>query len=222
MRQLGRETALVVLLGLLAWGLGGCWNPFAPPPGDDDPDEIPWELRDSPQHVLDNLVLAYKNQKAEEYLDCLSEDFTFHLSPADLEEDPELPEYWTKSEERDVHEAMFSGQGDHGGVDRIELTLTPDGDPIPIEVSPGVFHYQYKESVVLRVYMRENDLIYLATAPSLYELRIDQDQEGPNGETLWEICSWYDLDPGGGLRSGQTPKDVERVSLGLLRTMFQE
>jgi len=222
MKLAGRETALVVLLGLLAWGLGGCWNPFAPPKGDPDPDPIEWEIRDSPQHVLDNLVTAYKNKKAEEYLDCLSEDFIFFLNPRDVEEHPELePGYWDKPEERDVHEAMFSGAGLHGGVDRIELTLTQIGDPIPIEVSPSVFHYEYQEGVDLRVHMREDDLIYQATAPSKYEFRIDQDQVGPNGETLWEICAWHDLDDGT-MRSLSIPEDIEPVSLGILKRMFLE
>jgi hypothetical protein len=215
-RPLAAMLALFVPLSFLC----GCSSP-ADSGGDPPDDPIEWEIRDSQQHVLDNLVTAYENKKAEEYLDCLSEDFIFYLNPEDVKNDPTLPYYWDKPEERDVHEAMFSGQGADGGVDRIELTLTQDGDPIPVEVAPGVFHYQYKEGVDLRVHMRLNNLIYQATAPSLYELRID-DQVGPNGEPLWEICSWRDLDGGGGLRSASVPSDVEPVSLGVLKQMFRE
>jgi hypothetical protein len=202
--------ALFVPLSFLC----GCSSP-ADSGGDPPDDPIEWEIRDSQQHVLDNLVTAYENKKAEEYLDCLSEDFIFYLNPEDVKNDPTLPYYWDKPEERDVHEAMFSGQGDHGGVDRIELTLTQDGDPTPIEVSPGVFHYQYRESVNLRMHMQEDNLIYFTTAPVLFELREDADQTGPNGETLWEICDWYDLNEEGGRAA------VDQGSWGLMKALFR-
>jgi hypothetical protein len=62
-------------------------------------------------------------------------------------------------------------------------------------------------------------MVYLANAPSLYEFRID-DQEGPNGETLWEICAWYD-------QEAPTPKPAatdggtERISFSRAKAMFR-
>jgi len=213
--RFGRCAALLALLGALAAGLGGCWNPFAPP-GGDDPPVVVFKERTSPANVLYNLTEAYKNQKAEEYLDCLSEDFIFFLNPKDVEEDPDLePGYWDKAEERDVHENMF-GSGD---VDRITLTLTQVGDPVPVDPGDGTgVHYQYKESVDLRVYVGDTE--FWANAPSRFEFRIDQDQVGPNGEQLWEICFWYDLNED---ERGSIATDVsaERITFSRAKAMFQ-
>jgi hypothetical protein len=216
-RQRIRACAGVALLALLAWGLGGCWNPFAPPKGDPPPDPITWELRDSPQHVLDNLITAYKNKDAAHYLDCLAEDFIFFLNPAEVIEDPDLePGYWGKAEERVVHEGMF-GDGEFH-ADHITLTLSLIGDPISIEPHPGEIHWQYKEAVDLSVYV--GDTQYWATAPSMFEFRIDQDQVGPNGETLWEIVNWYDLESTS-REDVVTADDIESVSFGRAKAIFR-
>jgi hypothetical protein len=209
--------ALVALLGLLALGLSGCWNPFAPPPGDPDPDPPNWELRDSPQHVLDNLVTAYRNRAVEQYVDCLAVDFIFWMNPQEVADNPQyLPGYWDLGEERAVHEKMF-GDGDLH-ADRIELTLTLLGNPVAIEPSPGDIHWQYTESVDLRVTIGATE--FRANAPSKFEIHIDQDQQGPNGETLWEIANWYDLEqPSRG--NVVTDEGTEIISLGRAKAMFQ-
>ena len=215
-RQRVRGCAALFLLGLLAWGTGGCWNPFAPDPGDPPVDPPSWELRDTPQHVLDNLITAYKNKNAERYLDCLAEDFIFFLNPDEVAEHPELePGYWGKAEERVVHEGMFGDGELH--ADRVTLTLSLVGNPISIEPIPGEIHWQYQEAVDLSVYV--GDMQYWATAPSMFEFRIDQDQVGPNGETLWEIIYWYDLEPR--RQDIVTADDVESISFGRAKAMFR-
>ncbi len=217
-----RGYATVALLGLLAWGLGGCWNPFAPPPDDRPPDPVEWEMRDTPQHVLDNLVTAYENKDASHYLDCLAEEFTFIANPQEVEIHPDLePGYWDKAEERSIHEQML---GDDG-AETIALTLTQDGDPIQVEgpEPEDPPQWQYKESVDLRVYVilpEQGPTTFLANAPSLFQFRIDEDQEGPNGETLWEIVFWYDL-PTGGRLTPPSEEEGEIVSLSRLKAMFK-
>ncbi len=217
-----RGCAAAALLGLLAWGLGGCWNPFAPPPGDPPDDPVEWDMRDTPQHVLDNLVKAYEHKDAAHYLDCLAEDFMFWANPDEVEDHDELePGYWDKAEERVIHEEMLG----EDGAETIALTLTQDGDPQQIE-GPNPWdppEWKYEEAVDLRVYVitPEGPLTLLATAPSMFQFRIDQDQEGPNGETLWEIVRWDDL-PGSGSRDGvASDESGDRISVGRLKAMFQ-
>jgi len=190
-RHAGRALLTLCVVVLVAVVAGGCWNPFAPGGGGggDVPEE--YEIRDTPEHVLHNLQTAYENSNATEYLDCLAEDFIFFLNEDDWTNDPDLPEYWGKAEETAIHENMFADGSD---VDRIDLTLTVDGEPIQV---PGPEpedppHWQYQEAVDLRVYI--GTTIYLATAPSLFEFRIDEDDVGPQGQQLWEIWRWYDLD----------------------------
>jgi hypothetical protein len=185
-------AALLALTGALIWGCSS-------PTDNEGPDDQPvWELRDSPQHVLDNLATAYRNKDVERYLGCFAQDFVFFLNPDDVAADPGLqPGYWGKAEERTIHEHMFGSEGDH--ADRITLTLSQVGDPIWIEPTPGDNHWQYREAVDLSVYV--GDIQYWATAPSMFEFRVDEDEVGPHGEALWEIVYWRDLEPsrrGGG------------------------
>jgi hypothetical protein len=198
-------VALLALTGALIWGCSS-------PTDNEGPPSPEWELRDSPQHVIDNLVTAYKNKDVEHYLDCFAPEFIFFLNPAEVIEDPDLePGYWGKAEERTIHEAMF-GDGDLH-ADHVTLTLSQIGDPISIEPHPGEIHWQYKEAVDLSVYV--GDIQYWATAPSMFEFRIDQDQEGPNGETLWEIISWYDLQSSERSGSGQSR------SWGVIKALYR-
>jgi hypothetical protein len=205
-RLFAAMLALFVPLSFLC----GCSNPSDG--GDDGGDGDVAPLRTSPASALERLAWAYNHMDAEIYLDCLSEDFAFFLDPEEVEEHPELPAYLNKPDERTIHEAMFGSQ-DGRAVDSVELTLTQIGDPIPIEIDPGVFHYQYKESVDLRV--RVGDIIYLATAPVLFEFREDEDQTGPGGETLWEVCAWYDI--GRGKHRGSA---VQLTSWGTIKVLF--
>ncbi len=215
-----RGCALAALLGLLALGIGGCWNPFAPPPGDPPPDPVEWDLRDSPQHVLDNLLKAYEHKDAVHYLDCLAEDFTFLVNEDELEDHPELePGFWGKAEERVIHEEML---GDDGAED-ITLTLTQDGDAVRVDgpEPDDPPEWQYNEAVDLRVYVidQTGPVTLWATAPSMFQFRIDQDQVGPSGETLWEIVLWKDLP--GPREDVASDESGDVISLGRLKAMFK-
>ncbi|MBM3307391.1 MAG: hypothetical protein FJY74_03610 [Candidatus Eisenbacteria bacterium] len=202
-----RPLAISIMLAAAAAFGGGCANPA----NSDDQADLP-PLRTSPAKVLERLQWAYDNMDVEVYLDCLAADFIFLLNPRDVENDPDLePGYWGNAEERVIHEQMFGAEGDH--ADNILLTLTQVGDPLPVDPGDGTgTHYQYKEAVDLRVYM--GAWTYLATAPSLFRLRIDQDETGPQGEQLWEIWRWQDLE---GARSGRGAES----SWGSIKALFR-
>ena len=189
-----RRLAVIVLLAVLAFALSGCWNPFNPDEGDPTPvPDADYHVRVAPEDVLHNLETAYVWRNAAEYLDCLSEDFEFYPSDSDVHDPNEpLPAKWYKIDESNIHNSMFD---DGSNVESIRLTLTITSHVI----DEGIPEDPYDDTAVYQVGvdLRLNliaGVTYQATAPSEYHMRIDMDQEGPNGELLWEIFAWFDLE----------------------------
>jgi len=217
-RTLNRTTMLVLVLALAAGSLGGCSNPFSPPEGDPIPNPPP--ERTSPQNVLLVLTRSYEDMSAQDYLDCLAEEFIFYTAEAD-QNDPNnpLPEDWDKQTERVIHENMFAEGTD---VDRITLTLTNqsiDFIPGPDPEDPLDDRYAYVEAVDLRVFIPipGDDLILLATANNMFVFQIDPNELSSEGEPLWEIVEWHDLDErsGGPVHEGPA---TELASVGRVKT----
>ncbi len=215
-----RRLAVLALLAVLAFTLSGCWNPFAPDKGDPKPVEpASYRVRETPENVLHNLQTAYVWRNAAEYLDCLSEDFEFYPDEDDVQNpDLEIPPVWYKPDESNMHNNMFASGSD---VESITLTLT---------ISSLVYDYGIPEDPTddtcvcqVGVDLRVNLIVgvtYLATAPSEFDMRVDIDQVGPDGERLWEIYSWFDLgDPNRG-RSAHDP-EVDLVSFGEFKSLFR-
>jgi hypothetical protein len=207
---------------LFALSLTSCWNPFAPPGGDDPNPRPPaqYKVRTSPENVIYNLHTAYEYMNATEYLDCLAEDYVFFLNPDDVDHDPEhpLPDYWDKNEERTIHQNMF-GQGTD--VEGITLAFTHQSDTFNEgdQEDPLDDMWTYIESVDLRVQLPP-DLTLIADAPGEFDFQIDPNEVGPDGEILWEISRQWDRDNPGGSR-GQDGSDG-RISLSRLKAMYRE
>jgi len=182
----------------------------------DNPDHqepVTFEPRTSPENVLLNLITAYEDMNALKYLDCLAEDFTFYTSEYAQEEDPELPASWDKATEMIIHEGMM---GQDSPLTSVDLAMQPAGDPveIPGPLPEDPVDWQYTCTVDLRV--REPfDMVYMATAPSVFLFRVDPDEVGPEGEDLWEIVQWYDLNDEA---RGDTP--VFPTSWGAIKAMY--
>ncbi|MFH1501450.1 MAG: hypothetical protein ABIG03_00240 [Candidatus Eisenbacteria bacterium] len=180
-------TAAALLALVLTAGCTGR-NSFGPGDAAEE-----YELRTSPANVLAKMTAAYMRMDDDAYLDCLAESFVFHLNPDDVE-DPEgqLPEYWGKADERTIHEAMF---GESTNVTRVTLTLTNVSMTFSQGENPGDpmdDTWTFREQTDLRVTVL-NDLTYLANSDQEFVFRMDPDETGPDGETLWEIIDWYDL-----------------------------
>jgi len=155
--------------------------------------------RTSPAEVIDQLEAAYVAMDTMNYLDCLSGDFIFYPCEDDVQNpDLEIPFEWYKPDERTMHGNMF---GESSDVESISLTLTTAEVVYDSGVDPEDpldDTYVHTEDVELRV-NTYGGVTYLATAPSEFHLRVDPDEEGPYGETMWEVYEWYDLsDPGRG------------------------
>ncbi|MFH1502258.1 MAG: hypothetical protein ABIG03_04350 [Candidatus Eisenbacteria bacterium] len=217
-----RCAAACLTVAVLAFAGSGCWNPFAPDPGDGNPDvDVTYKERTSPDNVVYNLYTAYKDMNAQKYLECLAEEFEFHLNPDDYEDpENELPEYWGKQDERDIHEAMFA---EDSNVERITLTLTNSTKVFSQGENPSDpmdDTWTYRELTDLRVTV-PNDLTYLANADQEFVFRIDPNETGPEGETLWEIIFWYDLQESP-YRKPIVEDTGDRVSFGHLKAMYRQ
>jgi len=205
-------AAFVCVLALAALILGGCSTGTGP-----DPIPGPEYLdRTSVENVLHNIRLAYVERDVEEYLDCLSEDFIFYPDERDVQ-DPELeiPPEWYKTDERGMHENMFS---EDSNVERITLTLTVVSmeyeEGIPADETDDIYICLLDVDLRVSVY---GNLTYLVTGQSEYLLRIDQDQAGPGGAYLWEIYMWFDVgDPGRGVSTA-----VEDATWGGVKAMYR-
>jgi hypothetical protein len=216
------RLAVLVLLAMFACMLSGCWNPFAPPEGDQH-DLPPAEYRErtNPGNVIHNLQTAYVWKNAVEYLDCLSEDYVFYPDERDVQ-DPELeiPEEWYKSNETEMHENMFADGSD---VESISLVLTEVahdsimGNP----ADPRDDVHVFMQSVVLKVNLY-GGLTYLATAPSQFWVRVDQDQPDDGSDTIWwEIYLWYD-NPVRSRIVTSGDENVENISLSRLKSLYMD
>lgn len=208
-----RAAACLLMAVLPGIVLSGCWNPFAPAGGGGGPGvTYEFKVRETPEDVIHNLTTAYIYGDPNEYLDCMAEEFTFFLNPEDINEDPTLPRYWGKGTEDTIAYNML---GDDSDVERIELTLTQFGQPVENASLPGAWDYNY--NVDLRVHIPVNTILHANTGAT-YTFQVD-DQVGPQGQELWEIRWWYDVDkfakalpPGG---------NEELVSWTELKNMFR-
>ncbi|MBC8450867.1 hypothetical protein H8D73_01495 [bacterium] len=215
-----RLAVVVVAAVVLIMPLSGCWNPFAPPNGE-NPD-IPVEgfrERTSPENVLHNFILAYERMDDVEYLDCLADTFEFWLYPQDVIDDPTLPWSWDKAEEAAIADAMF---GEGTNVDRITLTLTQHGDAVSI---PGAnptdpVSWQHEYETDLWVFIPSEDLQLWANAGVRFLFSVDPNETATNGADLWEIAVQHDI-----VFSGRIPHDGEggeQISLGQLKARYRD
>ena len=206
-------AGLVAAAILTAFLLAGCSTSTGPI--DMPVPDVHYFARTSPDSVVANLRLAYENQHLARYLECLAEDFTFYPSPRTLEEYEWIPESWGKVDEHRIHQNMFGGSS---FVHGIVLALLQEGEATPIlGPTPGdTIGYEYTFGVDLRVDCQDS-ITYVATAPSLFLLRIDPDEMGSGGEPLWEILEWYDIDD-----DGSCVRPVLPTSWGELKILFHD
>lgn len=203
--------ALLCVVSCAAVFVAGCSTPG---PGPELPPPPEFRDRTSPENVIYNLELAYEEMNAEEYLDCLSVDFTFYPCQSDVQNpELEIPAEWYKTDERAMHENMF---GDGSDVESISLTLTE----IDVQCDEGIpgdpldDTCVYTEDVDLRVNLY-GGLTYLTTKHSQFWMRVDTDQQGSGGELFWEIYLWYELD------EGRWPGDREDASWGRIKAIYR-
>lgn len=168
------------------------------------PEEHVYPARTSPENVIEKLRLAYVNMDLDAYVDCLADSFRFYLFPWDVEpgEDP----HWDQETERSIHENMFDC------VEWITLTLTnatEDHDPGADPIDPMDDLWTREEETDLRV--TEGIITYLGQHPQDFVLRVDPDETGPRGETLYEIIEWSDLGEEQQLREGSTWSSIKAL-----------
>ncbi len=215
-RPSARPTLAIILLAALALGLAGC-SLFAPEGGDPPGDGGGYKERTTCPNVIHNLIRSYQEMEADEYDLLFADGFEFWLNPGDLN-DPEnpLPASWGRTEDSEITHNMLDDGTD---VITITLTLTQIGSeveiPGPLPGDPSTWEYVY--GVDLFVYLPA-DLTLWANAASRYTFAVDPNETGPNGETLWEVTKWEDIDLS--LRP-LDPGDFTPVSMTELKAMFR-
>jgi hypothetical protein len=177
-------SALIIAAGLAA---GGCTSSPTSPDGDGPPE---YPKRTSPENTLAKLVVAYEARDAEEYMDCLSEDFIFFVNPHDTLEYESLPPFWDRALEDTIARRMFRSSE----VDSISVSLTQDGDPeeIPADEPGDPSSWRYAERALVRVYLPQ-DVTLHADCRDVFLVRPDEDDTGAGGQLLWEISEWHDF-----------------------------
>jgi len=186
-------------------------------PGDEEVERAAaprYPLRTSPENVLLKLEQAYEAKDASAYLDCLAEDFLFYLHP-DVWQDPgnDLPQYWGKAEEQTIHENMF-GEGSSLLNVTVDLTFMASSfDPGADPVDPSDDRWQYDDNYDVWFYMT-GDLVIRCRGGATFIFQVDPTEQGPEGETLWEIVDWWDLD-----EFDDTP--TQTTSWGRLKALFR-
>ena len=177
--------ALFVTAGLMTAGCSR--SSTGPEPGD----QTGYPERTTPANVIAKFEMAYEAMDADEFLDCLSQDFRFYVNPLDTQGDDALPEFWDRAVEDTIARRMF---GESSWIDSIRVWLTQSGDPEEIPGEPGdPSAWRYSEEAIVKIYYPP-DLYIWADCQEIFLIRPDEDDAGGNGEELWEICEWHDFD----------------------------
>jgi ketosteroid isomerase-like protein len=144
----------------------------------------------TPDNAIQKLEMAYESMDADAYMECLAEDFLYFLNPDDLDDNPYLPPYWDKAEERTIAWNMFA---DTTAVGSIDLTLTV----VSRDSLPGEDLWEYEVDVDLTV---EAGTAYLSSGLSLFVMRRSPDHL----QTTWQIIEHHDLGEDGIQRENTT------------------
>ncbi len=215
-RSSARLTPAVVLLSVLALSLTGC-SLFAPPEGGDPPPTGGgYRERVTCENVVHNLIYSYEQMESEQYIACLDDSFTFVLNEEDVINDPLLPWEWNLDTEAAIARNML----DEGtNIQSIQLTLTQFGEEVEVEgpIPDEPYRWIYIYTVDLWVTLPD-DFHYWANAAARFTFAIDDNETGPNGEMLWDILTWEDIEVEA---RPPVPEGADRISITELKTLFQ-
>lgn len=107
-----RRVLIILAAGLLALAAGGCIFSPRDPDGPPEGSTTPWETPISTYVVLTNLVAAYEDENPQNYRDCFTDDFVFHVDPSDSimagQEGYERYADWTVDDEEQAASNIFA------------------------------------------------------------------------------------------------------------------
>ncbi|MCK4413626.1 MAG: hypothetical protein KAY32_08785 [Candidatus Eisenbacteria sp.] len=179
-----------LLLLLMIAGITGC--PFSPDSGNgDDPPPDLFKARTSPENLLENLKMAYRERVVAEYESLLAMDFTFLLSAEDAAE-PGMPESWGRQDEIGIHTNMFDS-------DRVQdLSLSFDSGDRVFDPTDGLWTITIT-NVRLRLYGEtpgnegEGPEEYkVDSGTSKFWFRENDWTEPGTSNKIWTIVKWED------------------------------
>jgi hypothetical protein len=179
-----RSAAVLAGSVALAFSLfsSGCWNPFSPDTGGDEPPQQYYNNPDTTTELLHNFQLSWNQQQHDYYMGCLEETFEFHLLEVDWDDydgDGLVDTYWGVSTEEEFTEVLFDS------AFAIDLSLEGDFEVPYTGDSTGVARECHR-TFVLKVYLDENlQSGYQATGDAIFVLR-------PDTAGVWYMWLWFD------------------------------
>lgn len=215
-RSLAQVLFALVCLGLLVYGLS-CSDDDSPT-RHESPPAIP--DRSSPEAVLTSLREAYLNRQANDYDSLLAADFEFHF----CEEDYQIAQKLTRSEEVQVHRNMF-GSAD---VQDVALSFTLE-EPVPDAGRPDTLG---ADTHLWTVLMVNTDLELRRTEGGSYWTYMVEDAlerfwfrrerrvTPGTGQPIWTIVDWAELSYGGDKGGGRGVAKVEGCTWGQIKCLF--
>lgn len=177
----------VLLAPLLLWGC-----PFSTErDGDGGTVEPPeeYKARTSPENLLHNLRVAYKQKDYEKYVELFAEDFTFVFNPLDAQNDSlDIPDSWGLEQEKEAHRKLFSAPD----IEDIILEWRPDP-----QLPPDFENADTKiivRNITLEVTQRlpSGEPLFLQVAGDAWFHFRKGDETTAEGDTIWEVVWWED------------------------------
>lgn len=145
------------------------------------------------EHVLYNIEKAYNDRKINYYNGLLDQNFTFFLSPGDV--NGGLPESWNRADEIDVNTKLFDKNYTDLPCQKIFMDIRTEDGISWIEISPASAPtekwYQTTLYYDFRFDISPNTYIPNSGSKAVFTVR----DAGPHGEYAhhWQLVEFRDL-----------------------------
>ncbi|MBD3348321.1 MAG: hypothetical protein GF400_03875 [Candidatus Eisenbacteria bacterium] len=194
-----RMTKLVAVASLVL--LCGCIFTPRDPDGPPEGDVTDWETPINTSIVLRNLEAAFEGEGVQNYRDCFTDSFRFHVDPSDsLEAGQEAEQkyaYWTRDDEEHAANGIFADASE------IALVFTTIQEP-----DEGTDDTYRIEEYVLTITFESEGPSEESTYEGRASLHMRRDATG-----RWAIYRWVDR---------RLPVDDPPTTWGVLRGQYRD
>jgi len=190
-----RYLAVAVLLLFQVSLISGCiFDSDRERPRPSPPQPPAWPDLKEKDDVFEYLSKVYNNRNYDRYPKLLDDNFIFKFGVDDV--GGEIPEQWGRTEELQSAQGMFMGRSvpPYGAVDRIDLTLNPEGEWLAIPQTDPPFDGEtwYRKTVEYRLIVQTTGgwTLQGLNKKALFDIRYAKSQG--DTATVWRIVRWSD------------------------------
>ncbi len=195
---------MLAVAAILAAGLAGCGDDGTTNAGPCDKTSAGYlPCNDSPEAVLNNLIVSYQRREIDEYAELLDPEFRFYFQDGDAP--PSLGrDYWTAAEDSAATHGLFAADN----LSEMSVSLTfGDATTGTVVRSPDPFMW-IRTTAMKLVWDFRSGTTYLITG----DVEDFFFREGTGEDAgRWYLYEWHDLSgfgstdgPGDGVRRGAT------------------